>query len=62
MLGWLNRNNSAINGLTGAEYNLLDPSNPASTKVYVTDQVRGLAMRAPVTAAHGAPPPPPPPR
>ena len=38
MLGWLKRNNTAINGLTGTEYNLANPAVPSSQKIYVTDQ------------------------
>ena len=38
MLGWLSRNNSDIDGLTGAEYNLLDPADPTSPKSFVTDR------------------------
>lgn len=37
MLGWLKKNNSAINGLTGAEFNPTNPADPNSPKIYVTD-------------------------
>lgn len=37
MLGWLKRLNPEIDGLTGAEYNLVNVSDPASKKVFVSD-------------------------
>lgn len=35
MLGYLHQNNSNINGLKGDEYNLMDCTNPSSTKVMI---------------------------
>ena len=32
MLGW----RLGVNGVTGVEYNLVDPSNPSSKRIYVT--------------------------
>jgi phospholipase C len=38
MLGWLTRNNSQVKGLVGNESNPLDPQNPSSPRVVVTDR------------------------
>jgi phospholipase C len=37
MLGYLKRNNSEIRGLTGDEYNLENPWDANSKKIYVND-------------------------
>jgi len=38
MLGWMTRNDSRIRGLSGSEYNFVNPADPNSQKVYVTDK------------------------
>ena len=49
VLGWLKKNNSAIDGLTGTESNPVDPSNASSTRIFVTgkDPIRyeGVTLR-----------------
>ena len=38
VLGWMKKNNSDINGLTGSEFNPVDPTMNSSQKVYVTGE------------------------
>jgi hypothetical protein len=49
MLGWANYT-SGINGLTGKEYNLVNPNDPTSTKIYVGHH--GL-LEDPLDPPHG---------
>ncbi|CAO3673695.1 unnamed protein product [Umbelopsis ramanniana] len=49
MLGWANYT-SGINGLTGKEYNLVNPADPTSTKIYVGHH--GL-LEDPLDPPHG---------
>eukprot|EP01006_Ploeotia_vitrea_P014808 TRINITY_DN40578_c0_g1_i1.p1 TRINITY_DN40578_c0_g1~~TRINITY_DN40578_c0_g1_i1.p1 ORF type:complete len:498 (-),score=70.53 TRINITY_DN40578_c0_g1_i1:1133-2593(-) len=52
MLGWLNRNDSRINGLTGKEYNRIKADDPSSKKYYVNDKG---TYSAPFDPGHSVP-------
>lgn len=47
LLGWSALNRSDINGLTGNEYNLIDPTNSTSERVYVNQHGRNVAPSDP---------------
>jgi phospholipase C len=49
ILGWANYT-SAINGLTGKEYNLVNPADPTSTKIYAG---RHGLLKDPLDPPHG---------
>ncbi|KAL0089394.1 phosphatidylglycerol specific phospholipase C [Phycomyces blakesleeanus] len=49
MMGWF-KYNKDIDGLTGAEFNYVDPSDPSSQKIYAT---RNGLLKDPLDPAHG---------
>jgi len=49
LLGWLNRENPDIDGLTGSEFNYANASDPNSEKIYVNDY---QPYRIPQDTAH----------
>ena len=61
MLGWLKRNNSAIVGLDGTQFNYVDPSNPSSQRTLAVPWRMTRRMHSLKRTSLSTPPPPPPP-